>query len=420
MFSSLGYFCAKRPLTVIFLGLALCLALSSGFFYFKVITDPVELWSPKQSTTRLNKNYFDSHFAPFYRTTQLIIRATNDTKWAHELFGQNTKEYSPVLKIDFLKQALDLELALTRLTGMTAKNETVRLDDICYKPLDNTYNCTIQSIFEYWQTDPANLDKVHNNDFGLPDADWISHFETCVDAPTNTNDSIGLSCLGDYGGTVMPFVSLGGYPSPSFNKHEYGNATALLITFIINNHKDEALNEKAEAWEKAVIDYMKVYKNENMTISFSTERSIQDELNRESQSDILTILISYMAMFFYVAVMLGNYSNVLSAKSLFGTLMVTMKIGLGLTGVLIVILSVTASIGLFSFMGVEATLIIFEVIYINNCFYVCLEFLLFYYDPRLFPFWCWLLELITSLFWSRTISAMFVWRMSRWKSKLDV
>ena len=360
----MGYICAKYPLTVIFLGLALCLVFSSGFFYFKVITDPVELWSPAQSTTRLNKNYFDTHFGPFYRTTQLIIRATNETKWLHKLsdFDDSPEMYSSILQLDFLKEVLQLQTTLTKLTGVAKNNETVRLDDICYKPLDDSYNCTIQSIFEYWQSDPANLDKIHMGDF-FPDGDWITHFETCVDAPTNPNDTLGLNCLGDYGGSVMPFVALGGYPSPSANKHQYGNATALLITFIINNHKEEALNERAEAWEKAVVDYMKAYKNENMTISFSTERSIQDELNRESQSDIATILISYMAMFFYVTVTLGQYN--LSTKNGFcgmlQTLMVTMKIGLGLSGVLIVILSVTASIGLFSYLGVEATLIIFEV-----------------------------------------------------------
>lgn len=110
---------------------------------------------------------------------------------------------------------------------------------------------------------------------------------------------------------------------------------------------------------------MKSYSNPNMTISFSTERSIQDELNRESQSDIATILISYMAMFFYVTVTLGKYT-VFGKKNMgccgrLETLLVDMKFTLGLAGVFIVILSVTASIGLFSYMGVRATLIIFEV-----------------------------------------------------------
>lgn len=164
----------------------------------------------------------------------------------------------------------------------------------------------------------------------------------------------------------MPFVALGGYPQ-KVNKKEYGNATALIITYIINNYNDKDLNKKAMAWEKSVVNFLKSYDNPNMTISFSTERSIQDELDRESQSDIATILISYLAMFFYVTVTLGQYSvfgrkTSMSFSGIFDTLMVDMKFSLGLSGVLIVILSVIASIGFFSYLGVRATLIIFEVI----------------------------------------------------------
>lgn len=71
-------------------------------------------------------------------------------------------------------------------------NETVSLDDICFKPLDNSYNCTIQSIFEYWQSDPANLDLTAQDYFGFITADYLDHFKTCVAAPTNQNDSLGL------------------------------------------------------------------------------------------------------------------------------------------------------------------------------------------------------------------------------------
>jgi len=39
------------------------------------------------------------------------------------------------------------------------------------------------------------------------------------------------------------------------------------------------------------------------------QRSIQDELNRESQGDVLTILVSYLVMFAYVSIMLGHYHS---------------------------------------------------------------------------------------------------------------
>lgn len=55
------------------------------------------------------------------------------------------------------------------------------------------------------------------------------------------------------------------------------------------------------------IAYMKNYNATNVVVSFSAERSIQDEINRQSQSDVPTILISYMVMFIYIAFALGQY-----------------------------------------------------------------------------------------------------------------
>ena len=51
----------------------------------------------------------------------------------------------------------------------------------------------------------------------------------------------------------------------------YQNATAFVITFVVNNHLDETKNKKAEAWEAEFIKFMKNYTNTNMTIAFSSE-----------------------------------------------------------------------------------------------------------------------------------------------------
>lgn len=51
---------------------------------------------------------------------------------------------------------------------------------------------------------------------------------------------------------------------------------------------------------------MKNYKNPNLTISFTAERSIEDELNRESESDIATVVTSYAVMFLYISLALGH------------------------------------------------------------------------------------------------------------------
>lgn len=51
---------------------------------------------------------------------------------------------------------------------------------------------------------------------------------------------------------------------------------------------------------------MKNFKNPNLTIAFSAERSIEDEIDRESNSDISTIVISYAIMFIYISLALGH------------------------------------------------------------------------------------------------------------------
>lgn len=57
------------------------------------------------------------------------------------------------------------------------------------------------------------------------------------------------------------------------------------------------------------LEFMKNYTNENLTIAFSAERSIEDEINRESGADMITIAVSYIIMFAYVAIFLGKFST---------------------------------------------------------------------------------------------------------------
>jgi len=47
----------------------------------------------------------------------------------------------------------------------------------------------------------------------------------------------------------------------------------------------------------------------NFTVAYSSERSIEDELARETSADIPTIIISYAAMFLYIAISLGSFKR---------------------------------------------------------------------------------------------------------------
>ncbi|CAF3904880.1 unnamed protein product, partial [Rotaria magnacalcarata] len=366
----LGLYCAQHPFIVLSIGTVLIAALSCGLFKFKVTTDPVQLWSAKSSIARQQKDYFDKHFKPFYRTTQIIIVPDDQSFTTHYYLSPPApaSEYTfgPVFNLDFLFRVLDLQTDVLSLTAdLKEKNRTVQLSDICFKPLapDNE-NCTVFSILQYYQNSKDKLNTSIHDDF-FTYFDYSTHFMTCSQAPTTTKDNpLNISCFADFGGTVNPFMILGNYSGST-----YANATALVITIVIENSNDPEKIQLAEAWEKVFLDYMKNFtetqkalraagrwdETANFTVFYSAERSIQDELNRQSRSDIFTIIISYSIMFLYVTLTLGRIRS-------WRTFLIDLKISVGFIGVFFVLISVMSSIGFYSYCGLAGTLIIFEVI----------------------------------------------------------
>ena len=71
---------ASYPVVVLFTFSWVVLALGYGAFSLQVTTDPVELWASPQSRSRLEKEYFDSRFEPFYRTEQVFVKAVGIDK----------------------------------------------------------------------------------------------------------------------------------------------------------------------------------------------------------------------------------------------------------------------------------------------------------------------------------------------------
>ncbi|XP_076000791.1 NPC intracellular cholesterol transporter 1 [Genypterus blacodes] len=353
LFSSWGSFCVRRPLLVILGSMVLVAASSSGLVYMNITTDPVELWSSPNSQARQEKNYFDSHFGPFFRTAQLIITTPLNISSTYTPYipGPDVS-FGAVLNKELLHQVLDLQLHIEGLVA-SYDGENVTLEDICLAPLaPYNNNCTILSVLNYFQNSHKQLDRTVGDDFYVY-ADYHTHFLDCVSAPASLNDTTYLHdpCLGTYGGPVFPWLALGGY-----NGTNYNDATALVITFPINNFLNDAVKlGKALAWEKEFIRFMKSYNNSNLTVAFSAERSIEDEINRESAGDISTIVISYAIMFVYISLALGHIHS-------FRRLMVDSKISLGIAGILIVLTSVSSSLGIFSYAGVPLTLIVIEVI----------------------------------------------------------
>ena len=131
-------------------------------------------------------------------------------------------------------------------------------------------------------------------------------FLTKYSSPTSTNDTtkLGLPCTSLFGGPVSPSIAFGGYKGKN-----YTDASVLVVTIIINNHDDDSKNAKAKAWEKEFISYMKNFDDPDLAVAFMAERSIEDEIERESHADIYTIIVSYLIMFLYITFALGQINQ---------------------------------------------------------------------------------------------------------------
>ncbi|XP_012169745.2 NPC intracellular cholesterol transporter 1 isoform X5 [Bombus terrestris] len=351
-----GTACASRPWFVLFVGFLFIISLGHGIKYIHVTTDPVELWAAPQSRSRIEKEYFDQHFEPFYRTEQIIITSIGLPNIVHNT-SNGPVIFGPVFNDTFLKTVYKLQEEIKKIT--TPNNYT--LANICFAPLTSPFTgpptvsqCVIQSIWGYWQ------DSVEAFDYTTVDDDnftvnYLDHFRVC------SQNAYNPECLAPYGGPVEPAIAVGGFLSPGqdLQNPSYEKATAVILSILVNNYHNKSKLHPAMEWEMSYVKFMKNWiatkKPAFMDIAFTSERSIEDELNRESQSDVLTILVSYIIMFAYIAISLGQIKNC-------SRLLIDSKITLGLGGVLLVLASVVCSVGLFGFVGIPATLIIIEVI----------------------------------------------------------
>ncbi|KAL4425014.1 hypothetical protein ABPG77_002899, partial [Micractinium sp. CCAP 211/92] len=168
-------------------------------------------------------------------------------------------------------------------------------------------------------------------------------------------------CRSAFGGPVEPHLVLGGFPTDASFRNFSADASAFVVTFPIDSHP--ANRDAALAWEAAFVGLAagrltEMAEAAGLRLSFSAERSVQDELARESASDVSTVLASYLVMLLYIAVALGRFPRSPDWRDV----LVNSRAGLGLGGVLIVAAAVAGSLGLCSWAGMRSTLIIMEVI----------------------------------------------------------
>lgn len=327
MFSRLGYVCARFPVITLFTSIIVVGLMSLGWMRFQVETDPVRLWVAPNSAAAQEKAFFDEQFGPFFRAEQAFL--VNDTAG-----GQG-----PVLSYETLDWWFGVESQIQRLksfhTGAT-------LDQICFKPIGDA--CVVQSVTGYFQGDFANVSP----------RTWQDDLTACVDNPS--------SCLPAFQQPLDPHLLFGGVNESVLD------AKALVITWVVRNHPEGTPEiQRAMDFEDELKNYLKLVaddaKTRGLRLSFNTEVSLEQELNKSTNTDAKIVVISYVIMFLYASLALG--STTLTARTILqnpANALVQSKFMLGIVGIIIVLMSVSASVGLFSAAGIKVTLIIAEVI----------------------------------------------------------
>ena len=329
-FSKLGGVCARYPLVTIMTSFLVVILLSLGWVKFEVERDPVRLWVSPSSPAAEEKAFFDSNFGPFYRAEQVFL--VNDTSKSGP---------GPVLSYDVLRWWFDVEAQVSRLTS---RENGVALNDVCFNPTGDA--CVIQSLTGYFEGDFSRLSEKS----------WETQIKECTDTP--------VDCLPPFSQPLQKEMILGGWQETG----DVIQSQAIISTWVVNNHKQGSKAEaRAMEWEARLLELLDTVQHEakrrGLRLSYSTEISLEHELNKSTNTDANIVAISYLIMFIYASLALGSAS--LSLRTLLNnpaTAVVQSKFALGISGIIIVLMSVSASVGLFSAMGIKVTLIIAEVI----------------------------------------------------------
>lgn len=335
VFYSVGSRVSRHPrMTIVYCVLASALA-CVGLQYLQVESNPQQIWVPPTSTTNLQQNYFNAAFTPFFRIEQVIFTTPGGT--------------TNMLQQPYLERVLDLQekLLSTRDSSGTA------LDDVCFKPIAGK-GCIVESPTNYFRSERSFLNRATLED--------IQRATLCV--PNATGNPSDVPCMSSIGVPVMPEVILGGISCNTTAKNPdpcgencVPTATALMLTLLLEA-TDEA-DKLAAPWEQevfikltqqAVVDFGKD-PHYPMNVTYMAQRSIQDELVVVEQQNEFVVAVSYVTMFVYISVALGKFPHPVKSRAL-----------LGLQGIIIVMASVAASVGLCSVFGVAITMIVTEVV----------------------------------------------------------
>lgn len=362
----------KYPLIFITISFLMSVALSVGILTvgLQIDTDPQRIWVPQNSDTALQQAYFDAAFDPFFRINQVIIVLDNvdpedsSVSLSSSASSSSAASFSSILtqddddtpnssdnstaagilRRDYLEAIYNLQ---TLLTNTAANNiEQTVLNDICYKPIVGK-GCLVETPLDFFR---SNITLIKELTPAL-----IQDALSCRPILGATT----IPCMSTIGVPVLPAVVLGDIHCPTSTIPGYnfsvcggcGNAaSAVMLTFLLQNTAETT--SLAESWEHDVfLPLVSSFTYPGLKVSYMAERSISDELEVVDEQNQFVVVISYAAMFCYIAFALGKFPHPIASRSL-----------LGLQGVIIVVFSVTSALGIAAYAGIHITMIVTEVV----------------------------------------------------------
>ncbi|KAF0697356.1 Aste57867_11957 [Aphanomyces stellatus] len=355
LFHRWGLFVAARPTRVLVVGGVLAAVAAAGLSRAVIEVDPIKLWVAESSTAFKERDRFGELFMPFYRTSQVILRP---------------RDGGIIGRASILREAIALQAKLAALTAVddSDKGARVTLDSICWKATGTA--CTVNAITQYFQNNATHFAVYDAHDVAL------THFANCLVSPSygdvatcqtlaarNVSLPATMSdcpCLSSYGAPMDMYTTvLGQFPAAArTNASRFTESRALLSTTLAYNYYDDARNARAKAWERAFIAFLQAEAASNavFAIDFMAEVSVADEVARASRSDVTPAALSYCLMIVYVTVGINRWRGSLR------TSWADAKLVVGFCGIALILLSVVATIGLFSWAGAHVQIVIMEVV----------------------------------------------------------
>lgn len=389
IFVHAGYFYASYPILTIVFTLLTVVLISPGIIRLKVTNDPIELWVDKSAEKYKQKMDMMGIFGDDFRIENLIFKTRED-------FAED--KMPDMINPKYLKELSYFQTVIQKsVTSFNGKEYT--LNDLCWRAfLDG--ECIIQSPMNYWQNNIERLQKDPDikatvscfksvdplNSIACMDQNKIPVVSQAVfggikKVPINpkgcdSSDSNSMSNEANetFNSLLRPVRQLNttAIPKPLGSDDLCGlyhlEAKTLSVSFLLES--DPEKTAAYENFEKEVIESLIEEFNSNTDtkflqkwipdveieplqtkIKYMLQRTVNDELRKETKQNYIIVVISYVLMFAYVSLTLSKHWNSVGSSIL-----------LSLSGLLYVALSVFGTYSMCGLFGIEGNLISLEVI----------------------------------------------------------